>query len=288
MKEAGKTSVRRISKALEEPVSTVGRWCAAPGQAASEKAFPRPLRTDPRVTELIIGLCNEDRNRKHGHRWIRALLNRRYGLQVNRKTVYRIMKAHGLLQDKLRFKEFRSGYVSKMAPDAPNRGWQTDMTSFKLSDMTTLFLEVVIDCCTRKIVGWNLDRRCRAKEWIAALRNALESQGLAGSEDCRDLTIRSDNGAQPCSKAFVAYLYEVGVNGEYTGYNAPNDNAFVERVIRTIKEEEIWGNLYDSWTEAHQAIEKYVTYYNSERIHSALNYRTPNEVEADWMSLSAA
>ena len=153
MKETGKASVRRISKALEEPVSTVGRWCAASAQASLEKTSSRPLRTDPRLIELIRGLCEEERNRRHGHRRIRALLNRRYYLKVNRKTVYRIMKAQGLLQDKLRFKEFRSGYVSMMAPDAPNRGWQTDMTSFKLSDMTTLFLEIVIDCCTRKIVG---------------------------------------------------------------------------------------------------------------------------------------
>lgn len=288
MKESGKASVRRLSKALEEPVSTVGRWCAPSASVPLEMTSPRPGRTDPRVTELILILCEEDRNRKHGHRRIRALLNRRYGLHVNRKTVYRIMKAQGLLQEKLRYKQFRTGHVSKMTPDAPNHGWQIDMTSFKLSDMTTLYLEIVIDCCTRKIVGWNLDRRCRAKEWIAAVRTALENQGLIGSEDCRFLTIRSDNGAQPCSKDFVAYLYENGVAGEYTGYNAPNDNAFVERVMRTIKEEEVWGNQYDSWVEAHQAVEKYITYYNSERIHSALNYRTPNEAEADWMSQSAA
>lgn len=237
---------------------------------------------------MIKQLCEEERNLRFGHRRIRALLKRRHGVVANRKTVYRIMKAQGLLQDKLRFKQVRPLHISKMAPNRPNQGWQIDMTSFKLSDMTTLYLEVVIDCCTRKIVGWNLDRRCRAKEWFTAFRNALENQALADSEKCRLLTLRSDNGAQPCSKAFVEYLHQVGVAGEYTGYNAPNDNAYVERVIRTIKEEEIWCNMYDSWQEAHQAIEKYVTYYNSERIHSALKYRTPCEVEADWNSLSAA
>lgn len=273
---------------MEEPVSTIGRWCGPSEPSLLLLPSRRPVRSDARLIKIVKVLCEEEHHARHGHRRIRALLNRRYGIRVNRKTVYGIMKDLGLTQEKLHYKHSRPLHITRMAPEAPNQGWQIDMTSFKLSDLTTLYLEVVIDCCTRKIVGWNLDRRCRAKEWIAALRLALESQGLAGSEECRSLIVRSDNGAQPCSKAFVAYLNKVGVTGEYTGYNAPNDNAFVERVMRTFKEEEIWLNMYDSTSEARDAIDKYITYYNSERIHSALKYKTPNEVEADWMSLSAA
>ena len=148
-----------------------------------------------------------------------------------------------------------------MRPDAPNRGWQIDMTSFSLSALSPLYLIVVIDCFSRKIVGWSLDHRCRAKEWTSALRFALDAQQLTTKELCRDLILRSDNGSQPCSKHFVEYLGTVGVTGQYTGYGAPDDNAFVERVIRTIKEEEIWVNSYDTWSEAHAAIESYVNYY---------------------------
>jgi len=72
-------------------------------------------------------------------------------------------------------------------------------------------------------------------------------------------------------------------------YNAPDDNAFVERVIRTIKEEEIWISEYDRFAEARQAIAQYIQYYNSQRIHSALDYRTPDEVfHAAKFSLNAA
>ena len=78
------------------------------------------------------------------------------------------------------------------------------------------------------------------------------------------------------------------IQGEYTGYNAPDDNAFVERVIRTIKEEEVWPNLYDTWIEAHEAIEKYVNFYNENRIHSALGYETPKEFEDDFATQKAA
>jgi putative transposase len=175
-----------------------------------------------------------------------------------------------------------------MRPVRPNQNWQIDMTSFALSDLTSLYLVMVTDCCSRKIVGWTLDRRCRAGEWIGALRMGIESEGLMTKEACRGLTLRSDNGSQPCSKKFVEYLGRTGVRGQYTGYNAPDDNAYIERVIRTVKEEEIWPNMYDTVWEAAAAIEAYVNYYNQERIHSALGYKTPNEVAAAYNTLAAA
>ena len=216
------------------------------------------------------------------------MLRRRHQRCVARKTVLGVMKDLGLKQKRLRYKPARPKRVKKMVPTAPNRAWQIDMTSFQLSDLTPLFLEVVIDCCSRKIVGWSLDRRCRAKEWIAAVRSAIEGQGLLSWEARRNIVLRSDNGSQPCSKAFIEYLGHVGIRGQYTGYNAPDDNAFVERIMRTLKEEEIWLNQYDSWPEAHEAIERFVTFYNEERIHSAIDYRTPVEEEARRMTLKAA
>jgi putative transposase len=194
----------------------------------------------------------------------------------------------GLSRPKIWHKPARPKRVEKMKPAGPNCGWQIDMTSFALSDFTPLYLVMVTDCYTRKIAGWTLDRRCRAGEWVGALRMALESQGLTTKEACRRLTLRSDNGSQPCSKKFVEYLGKTGVRGQYTGYNAPDDNAYVERVIRTVKEEEIWPNVYDTLSEARAAIEAYVNYYNDERIHSALGYRTPNEVAAVYNTLAAA
>jgi putative transposase len=207
---------------------------------------------------------------------------------VNKKTVLRIMREECLTRPKICYKPKRPRRMPKVDATEPNQAWQIDMTSFQLSDMTPLFLVLVTDCFTREIVGWTLDRRCRASEWISAVRVGLEQRGLTNKEVCRGLTLRSDNGSQPCSKAFVEYLGRTGVRGEYTGYNAPDDNAYVERVIRTVKEEEIWPTVYDSFSEAYLAIERYVTYYNTERIHSALKYRTPNEIAATCTTLVAA
>jgi putative transposase len=279
-------SIRRLAKAADEPVSTVGRW-VGPAKKPSCKRRCCPVSGDPEVRAKVYALCHEHRNRIFGYRRIWALLRRR-AMIINKKTVWKIMHQMGLVRPKIRYKPVRPRRVEKMRPAGPNRGWQIDMTSFTLSDLTPLFLVLVTDCYSRRIVGWTLDRRSRASEWISALRMALESQALTTKEACRQLVVRSDNGSQPCSKKFVEYLGKMGVRGEYTGYNAPDDNAYIERVIRTVKEEDIWPNVYDTLSEARASLEAYVNYYNQERIHSALGYRTPNEVAAAYDTLVAA
>jgi len=280
-------SVRRLAQAFQEPVSTVGRWIEVPADLLPTRK-PRRVSDDAVLRTRIRDLCNEPRNQTFGHRRIRALLKRRWGVQVNRKTVLRIMREEKLTRPRMWHRPARPKRVEKMRPVAPHTAWQVDMTSFQLSDLTPLFLVLVVDCFTREIVGWTLDRRCRASEWVAAVRMGLESKGDSGKAAGQELTLRSDNGAQPCSKRFVEYLGTAGVKGQYTGYSAPDDNAYVERIIRTVKEEEIWLNLYDTFSEAHAAIDAYVRYYNEERIHAALGYSTPKEVAAAHVTHAAA
>jgi putative transposase len=279
-------SVRRLARTFSEPVSTVGRWIGPERNKAARQRH-RPVCDNPSIRERIHHLCDQPRHLMFGYRRIWALL-RREGMIINKKSVWRIMHEMNLIRPKIWHKPYRPKRIEKMRPTHPNHNWQIDMTSFTLSDLTALYLVMVTDCYSRKIVGWTLDKRCRAGEWSGALRMALESEGLTTKEACNKLTIRSDNGSQPCSKKFVEYLGQTGVRGQYTGYNAPDDNAFIERVIRTVKEEEIWPNMYDTVWEARAAIEAYVNYYNQERIHSALGYRTPNEIVAVYNILAAA
>ena len=271
-------TIRRAAGALNEPLSSVGRWARSSESIAAPRHRARPVSDDPSLRQAIRDLCNEDRHRRHGHRMIRAALVRKIERPVARKTVALVMREEGLSRPKIWVRPHRPKRVARMRPSQPNEAWQIDMTSFQLSNLTPLFLVTFIDCRTREIVGWNLDRRCRASEWTSAVRMALEARGLTTKALCARLTLRSDNGAQPCSKRFVEYLGKAGVKGEYTGYSAPDDNAFVERVIRTIKEEEVWLNCYDTLSEARAAIEAYINYYNVERLHSALDYQTPHEV----------
>jgi len=279
-------SIRRLAKAAQEPVSTVGRW-VGPERKRENAGRKCPVSGNTTLHSRVRELCDMPRHRTYGYRRIWALL-RREGIIINKKTVWRVMHQMNLTRPRIWHKPYRPKRIEKMRPVRPNQNWQIDMTSFSLSDLTSLYLVMVTDCCSRKIVGWTLDRRCRAGEWVSALRMGLDSEGLTTKEACRRLTLRSDNGSQPCSKKFVEYLGQTGVRGQYTGYNAPDDNAYIERVIRTVKEEEVWPNMYETVWEASAAIEAYVNYYNQERIHSALGYRTPNEVAAAYNTLVAA
>ncbi len=146
------------------------------------------------------------------------------------------MRELGLTQPRRR--RLRPKRVERMRPRRPNQACPIDMTSFQRSDLRPVYLVTLIDCYTRQLVGWHATDRCRASDRSSAVRPALESRGLRTKESCSDLVLRSENGAEPSSKHFVEFL-EHGIKGQYTGYNAPDDNAYVERVIRTIKEEEI-------------------------------------------------
>jgi putative transposase len=289
MYQEQKLSVRRVARAFAEPISTTGRWLQPETAPASKPRRRRPVSDEPTLRQQVQTLADQPRHRTFGYRRMGALL-RRDGVSVNHKTVRRIMNDLGLSRPKFAYKSQRPKRVEKMRPTRPNQGWQIDMTSFALSDFTPLFLVTVVDCCTREIVGWTLERRCRAGEWTAAVRLALESRSLMEKTACcaLGLVLRSDNGSQPCSKKFVEFLHAHGVQGQYTGYDAPDDNAYVERLMRTIKEEEIWPNLWDTLGEARQAIEAYVKYYNEQRIHSALDYQTPSEVAAAFITRAAA
>ena len=279
-------SIRRLALAFDEAVSTVGRW-VGPKHYVETKKRHCPVSGNADLRQTVWQLCHQPRHSMFGYRRIWALL-RRCGWFVNKKTVWRIMHDMALCRPKAWQRPWRPKRVEKMKPGKPNEGWQIDMTCFALSDMSMTYLVGVIDCCTRQIVGWTLSRRSKTDEWTAAVRMALELQGLDNKDDCSRLVLRSDNGAQPCSKKFVEFLNKAGVKGQYTGYDSPDDNAYIERVFRTIKEEEIWANEYESFADAHKAIEDYVQYYNEERVHSALEYKTPNEMAATHNTLVAA
>lgn len=286
----GGISIRRLARVLEIPVATVGRWLKGGIEdhpRPREIGRRRPISGDERLQIRLRECCAEPRHAQYGYRRIWALL-RREGWRVNRKTVWRVMRELGLSRPKVWHRPRRPKRVEKMRPHRPHQSWQIDMTSLVLSNLEMLFLVVVIDCYTRQILGWTLDRRCRASEWVAAVRQALEGQGLAEKLESGFLVLRSDNGAQPCAKRFVEFLGQRGIQAQYTGYNAPDDNAYVERVIRTIKEEEIWPSAYETFGEAHQAIQAYLEFYNEQRIHAALGYRTPNEFAAAYLTLAAA
>jgi putative transposase len=139
------------------------------------------------------------------------------------------------------------------------------------------YLMAIIDCCTREIVAWQLELRCRADEAIALIERASAVHAVKPAE----LTLGSDNGSAFTARRFRAKLGELGIKHRRGGYRDPESQAFIESWFGKLKEREVWLNEYETLDDARRGIGGYVDRYHH-RPHSGLGYRTPTEVRQTW------
>jgi len=214
-----------------------------------------------------------------GYRRVWAWLRHREKMVVNQKRVRRVMKENGLMVSQRRHKARRVAKRSKPRADRPRQYWGIDMTKFMVPSVGWVYLVIVLDWFTKKIVGWNLSLRSRAAEWKQALEMAIEREfpeGVRGSGLC----LISDNGSQPTSISFMRDMATLGIKQIFTSYDNPKGNADTERVMRTIKEEVIWINEFGSVKEGEEKIGRWIEVdYNKFYIHSQLGYISPEEYE---------
>lgn len=214
-----------------------------------------------------------------GYRRVTAWLRHREGILVNRKRVYNLMKREELLATGNIHKAKRTPQRSKPKADRPRQYWGIDMTKFIIPAIGWVYLVIVLDWYTKKMVGWNLSLRSKAEDWKEAIEKAVEKEFPEGVRD-RGLKLISDNGCQPTAKSFMRDMATLGIEQIFTSYDNPKGNAETERVIRTIKEEVIWLNEFESFEGAQEKIGKWIEVdYNRLYVHSALGYKSPEEFE---------
>jgi putative transposase len=151
------------------------------------------------------------------------------------------------------------------------------MTSVWVAEHGWCYLNAAIDCCTREIVGWALDVRCRAAEAIAVIDAAVAERAIGPGE----LTLGTDNGTAFTSRAFRARLAAQGITHRRGGYRDPESQAFIESWFAKLKQRCVWREEFETLDEARAGIGGYVDGYHH-RPHQGLAYRTPREVAATW------
>jgi transposase InsO family protein len=217
-----------------------------------------------------------------GYRRVTAWLKHREGIRVNHKRIQRLMKEHGLLATQTIHKAKRTPKRSKPRADRPRQYWGIDMTKFLVSSIGWIYLVVVLDWYTKKIVGWNISLRSRAAEWKEALDTAIQRE-FPGGVRGGGLKLISDNGSQPTATSFMRDMATLGIEQIFTSYDNPKGNAETERVMRTIKEEIVWLNEFASFEEAKEKIGRWIQEdYNKLYVHSQLGYMSPEEFEARY------
>jgi len=222
-----------------------------------------------------------------GYRRIWAYLKYREGLNLNKKRIYRLMKEEKLLVSKdtrVKAKRTKFPYKSKPKPTRPNQIWGMDMTKILIQGIGWVYLHIVLDWFTKKIVGYNLSFTSRTIDWLNALNTGLNNQFPYGIRDTLNGTLYlvSDNGSQPTSIKFMQACKDLNIKQIFTSYNNPKGNADTERVLRTLKEDLIWIKEFTSPGELWQDLEKWIYSYNTIYPHSSLNYKTPLQFEEDY------
>ena len=211
----------------------------------------------------------------------------RKGIQVGKERIARLMRQDGLQgRVRRRFKATTdSRHREPVAPNTLNRGFQARSSdSVWCADITAIptqsgwvYLAAIIDLATRRIVGWSMATHMRTELVEAALLNALSARAPAAR-----LVHHSDRGSQYASRAYRRLLAQHGIECSMSRAGNCYDNAVIESFFGTFKQEwahhQRWVGLADARAATHDYIE---VFYNRRRLHSALSYRTPAEVDVD-------
>ena len=206
------------------------------------------------------------------------------GLEINKKRVLRLMQKHDLLvKENIKLKAIRTPGRNKPRPDRPNQWWGIDMTKVMVNGFGWMYVAVVLDWYTKKIVGYYAGMQCRGKHWLEALDEAVNQQFPDGVRD-QGLCLMSDNGSQPTSVSFMKSCRDLGIHQAFTSYNNPKGNADPERVFRTMKEELVWLREWASPFELVDSLKNWINTYNCSYLHSTLGYKTPQQFEEEYQS----
>jgi transposase InsO family protein len=267
----------------------VERLCRA--AQISRATFYRHWReTAPKAEETALRdrlqrLCLAKENRHYGYRRITALL-RREGRCVNHKRVLRLMREDNLLcLRKALFRpattDSRHGWrvwpnlARDMQPMAINQLWVADITYVRLAE-AFVYLAVVLDAFSRKVVGWAMEDHLRAELALEALARALETRAVVPGS----LVHHSDRGVQYACGDYIGRLEAAGIQPSMSRVACPYDNAMAESFMKTLKQEEVNGTAYRDLVHARAEIGTFIEeVYNRQRLHSALAYQSPEEYE---------
>ncbi len=257
--------------------------CGAAGLSPSTYYYQAAEQiAEPLATDLIQ---TAGQHPTYGSRRLTHQLRRApYGYRVNRKKIQRLLREQGLLHPVKRSvcHTTNSQHPYPRYPNLvrglqivrPEQVWVSDITYIRLGT-GFVYLALIMDVFSRTIRAWNLSRRLDTSLTLSALQHALRR--------ARPAIHHSDQGIHYAAQEYVSLLQRHQIQISMAAVGVPEENGYAERLMRTIKEEEVALAEYRDFAEAQQQIGGFIEdVYATKRIHSALGYLTPAEFEATW------
>jgi putative transposase len=257
---------------------SVSRQCRMLGVCRSSRYYKRRQRIHSDDLKLMRMIDEQYlKNPSSGTRSMRNYL-RRQGYRVNRKRVQRLMRIMGIEAIYPKPKTSWPHPDHKVYPyllrnlniDRPNQVWAADITYIPMA-RGSMYLTVVMDWYSRKVLSWRLSNTLEADFCVAALEEALLRYG-------RPEIFNTDQGAQFTSQAFTGILKSHEVQISMDGRGRVQDNIFIERLWWSIKYQYLYLWAFDNATQLRQGLSQWFQFYNQERSHQALDNLTPDEL----------
>jgi len=206
-----------------------------------------------------------------------VLLRRKHGLVINKKKVYRLCKELKLLSPK---REATNPVPKKVANNrvvtGPNQLWQLDIKyGYVAGKRRHFFLASIIDVFDRAIVAHHRGKACNTSDIVHTLQKAIMKRKIHGQAN--QLVVRTDNGPQFVSKAFHAFCVHAGIEHERIPNQTPNKNAYIESFHSILEKECYLRNCFEDYDEAFAVVDRFIRYYNTERIHGSLSDWPPSD-----------
>jgi putative transposase len=254
---------------VEVSTSQLCRWFEVPRRTV----YYKPTKAAPSVQERFEKPIKEmiDQDPSYGYRTVAGLLN------FNKNTVQRIFQIRGW-QVKQRAIGFRPRVQAMPSvAKAPDERWATDLCRIWSGRDGWTSLAIVIDCYTRQILGWHLSRSAKATTAESALEQALINRYGTLGRVTTPFLLRSDNGLVFTSRSYTRLVRSYGLQQEFITPHCPEQNGLVERVIRTIKEQCVHRQRFETLQHAARVLGDWIGFYNHRRPHQALKMKTPNQ-----------
>ncbi len=213
-----------------------------------------------------------------------AAIMKREGVKVSNEMVRTLMRDMGLISIRQSAKKLYEDDICKYKnhlnqefdASKPNEMWVSDVTYFKYGD-NTYYICVIMDLFSRMVIGYKIGKTNSTQLVKSTLRLAFETR-----QPDSDLIFHTDRGSNYRSKTMNAYIRSLRITHSFSRAYVPYDNSVMETFFASMKREELYRTKYRSDSDFRKSVDRYIVFYNTQRPHKKLQYKTPKEKEEEY------